>query len=164
VHAHPIELVREENVRRREATWIAVLYRHERRVFDSRWVSLELKSERGARWLVGLVRTAVEAGVFAAPRASVTPTHRAAIVWTHLAPGRDDCTCEHGPLRAHVENARGRTGVHYVARVYRIGEPADVHVFRDAADVAARTVEAGRFLAELAMDLATAGHAIPPIA
>ncbi len=173
VHAHPIELVREENVRRREAAWIAVLYRHERRVFDSRWVSLELKTERGARWLVGLVRSAVEVGVFAAPKgANVAPTHRAPIAWTHDTPGKDDdCFCEHGPFGAHVENLEGPYGKggRYYVSAYRRG-PSDVggddlFDFHElVVHVEARSGDAGRFLAELAMDLATAGHAIPPIA
>lgn len=161
-HAHPIELVRDENARGRDARWIAVLYRTERRVFDSRWVALELTSERGARWLVGLVRTAIEASVFAPPRgSSVAAMHRAPIVWTHRTPGVDDhCVCEHGGLRARVETAS--SGLCFVA--VSAGSGDALCDLRHTTDVQARTGDAGRFLAELVLDLATAGRPIPRIA
>jgi hypothetical protein len=53
--------------RSKESCWIVVLYRDERRVFDSRGVAIELVTERGARWLADLVRVAVDAGVFVPP-------------------------------------------------------------------------------------------------
>jgi hypothetical protein len=152
-------------------SWLTVLYRAERRMFDSRWVSLEIKTERGAHWLAHLVRTAVEADVFAAPKgANVRLSHREPITWTHHTPGKDDdCVCRLGPFGAHVENMRGpygKGGEYYVGTWREEpGKPSldlvDYHAVLPHIEV--RSGEAGRFLAELAIDLARSGAAIPSI-
>lgn len=160
VHVHPIDVVREgaeiERPRLREASWIVVLYRDERRAFDSRSVSLEPKTERGARWLGQLVRAAIEAEAFAPSSATL----RSPIDWIDGAQG--DCHCAHGPLAARVERRTGVSDAGFRVAVRRHDPPADlVDEQALAADLLVRTRDAGRFLAEVVLDLARVGRPIP---
>jgi hypothetical protein len=162
VHVHPIDVVRAvegdvERGRARSTSWIVVLYRDERRVFDSRGVSIELTTERGARWLAHVVRRAIDADVFAPPREDgVPPPHREPIVWARADGDADDCV--HGAYAARVTQRAGVVG--WVALV-RHGELSVFHSVDLAGDVRLRTLDAGRFVAELALDLAIAGQRIP---
>jgi len=111
------------------ATWIVVLYRDERRMFDSRSVALVLETERGARWLGRVVRAAIEASVLAPPKGA--PIHRGPIVWTPRGETDrdDDVVCHHGPYVGRVAwraGPRGKGGEHdvTVTRAARGAGPA----------------------------------------
>ena len=156
--------------RPKRGDWM-VIWRHGAHVvFDSRWVSLELRTERGARWIAALVRTAIDAGVFTPPKgANVAPSHRAPIVWTRQgAPDFDDDSfCRHGPYGGHVEwtnGPQGKGGEYYVGVWCESPTPggfADFHWTEVLGHVHMRSADAGRFLAELVIDVATAGCRIP---
>jgi hypothetical protein len=166
-------LVVQERVglRRVRPSWLLVWYRDERRLFDSRWVALDLVTERGARWLARVVRSAIEAELLAPPVGlSSARSHRAPIVWQDHGDSRfDESVCEHGGFVGHVgcRTAPRGTGTDYHLRV-TCSAPTptgfvDFHHLEIRSDVTIRTGDAGRFLAELIIDLAGAGRAIPPI-
>ena len=158
--------------RRSGPRWHFTLALDGQRVFDSRWVTLKLNTERGARWVARLVRTAIEAGVFAPPRgANVRPSHRAPILWTQQGAKDwdDDSVCTYGGYGAHVEwlfGPQGKGGEYYVgvwSPAPKPGAFADFHYTEVLDDMHIRSGDAGRFLAELLIDLASAGQPIPAI-
>jgi hypothetical protein len=152
--------------------WIAIVRRGDDVVFDSRSISLHLVTESAARWLAALVRTAIEAGVFAPPKgANVPPPHRAPLVWTQQGSRDfdDDSVARLGPFGGHVEWTNGPKGKggDYFFNVWRDTPSAGGFVDLNGTEVwshlRARSADAGRFLVELVMDVAGAGYPIPPL-
>jgi len=163
-------LVVQERVGLRRS-WLLVWYRDERRLFDSRWVALDLVTERGARWLAQVVRRAIEAGVYAPPsRAGNAWTHRAPIAWRPLGGPGDDCACDRGAYIAHVEHVAGsseRGGGYHLDVTCNPPSPSGftrLHSRELGSDIAIRSSGAARFLAELVIDLGEAGQPVPHIA